>query len=187
MASFLVKMSAPLLSTPSALPPIRRIVTGHDCAGYGTVKKDTTITPKPATGPGSEGLSGGALWTTESVPSRDANDDSIDGALRSIGGQGLVMRNGTNLRFTDLAPGASSPMHRTSSIDYNILISGKLILILDDGTEILIENPGDTVVQRGNMHTWRNPGPGVARWVSVLVDAEPAVVNGKILEEAWLA
>ncbi|KAL5519090.1 hypothetical protein ACEPAH_773 [Sanghuangporus vaninii] len=180
-------MSAPLLSTPSALPPVRRIVTGHDCAGYGTMKKDTTISPKPATGPGSEGLSGGALWTTESMPSKDANDDNVDGALRSIGGQGLVMRNGTNLRFTDLAPGATSPMHRTSSIDYNVLISGKLILILDDGSEILIENPGDTVVQRGNMHAWRNPGPGVARWVSVLVDAEPAVVNGKILEEAWLA
>ena len=35
---------------------------------------------------------------------------SIDGAQRKIAGQGLVMRNGTNLRFTDLAPGASSPM-----------------------------------------------------------------------------
>lgn len=59
-------------------------------------------------------------------------------------------------------------------------------MVLDDDSETLIENPGDTVVQRGNMHAWRNPGPGIARWVSVLVDAEPAVVNGIALEDAWL-
>ena len=65
-------------------------------------------------------------------------------------------------------------------------VLGKLILVLDDGSETLIENPGDVVIQRGNMHAWRNPGPGVARWVSVLVDAEPAAVDGKPLEDVWL-
>ncbi|EJD04101.1 uncharacterized protein FOMMEDRAFT_155231 [Fomitiporia mediterranea MF3/22] len=174
--AFVSKMTGAGVIAFSSLPPIRRIVTGHDEKGNGTVKNDSAIPSRPAIGPGSEGLAGGSLWTTV-----------VDGALRPIGGQGFVMRNGTNLRFTDLAPGASSPMHRTSSVDYNILIFGKLILVLDDGTEALIENPGDTVVQRGNMHAWRNPGPGVARWASVLVDAEPAVVNGATLDDAWLA
>jgi len=91
------------------------------------------------------------------------------------------------LRFTDLAPGSSAPMHRTSSIDYNILITGKLILITEDGEEKLVENPGDVVVQKGNMHAWRNPGPGWTRWVSVLVDAKPAHIDGTPLEDTWQA
>lgn len=33
------------------------------------------------------------------------------------------------------------------------------------------------------MHAWRNPGPGWARWVSVLVDADAANVGEKELKE----
>ncbi|KAI5121260.1 hypothetical protein M0805_002305 [Coniferiporia weirii] len=167
-------------------PPVRRIVTGHNDEGQGTVRTNSLIPGEDSNSPGCEGLRSGGLWTTESVPSKDTNDD-VDGAQRHIDGQGLVMRNGTNLRFTDLAPGASSPMHRTSSVDYNTLISGKLVLVMDDGSETLVENPGDTVVMRGSMHAWRNPGPEWARWVSVLIDAEPALVDGSALEDAWLA
>ncbi len=68
----------------------------------------------------------------------------------------------------------------------SLAVSGKLILVTDDGSATLIEHPGDIVVQRGNMHAWINPGPGWTRWVSVLVDAEPASVNGKVLSEGWL-
>ena len=32
------------------------------------------------------------------------------------------------------------------------------------------------------MHAWHNPGPGWAHWVSVLVDAETAIVEGVALE-----
>ena len=51
----------------------------------------------------------------------------------------------------------------------------------------MIDKPGDTVVMRGSMHAWRNPGPGWTRWVSVLVDAEPAIVDGKALQDVWEA
>lgn len=53
--------------------------------------------------------------------------------------------------------------------------------MMEDGTEHLLENPGDIVIQRGTMHAWRNPGPAMVRLASVLVDAEPAVVNGRSL------
>lgn len=53
--------------------------------------------------------------------------------------------------------------------------------MMEDGTEKVLEKPGDIVVQRGTMHAWRNPGPGWARWVCVLVDADSAIVNGKVL------
>lgn len=49
-----------------------------------------------------------------------------DGRLREpTSGFGLVQPGGTNFRATDLAPGAITPMHRTSSIDYNILSKHK--------------------------------------------------------------
>ena len=58
---------------------------------------------------------------------------------------------------------------------------------MEDRSETLIETPGDVVVMKGGLHAWRNPGPEWARWVSVLVDAEPAVANGVTLDDAWLA
>ena len=76
-----------------------------------------------------------------------------------------------------------SLIHRTHC---SALVFGKLILINDTGPETLLSNPGDTVIMRGTMHAWKNPGPGWARWVSVLVDAEPAVVNGVQQEDAWI-
>jgi len=106
----------------------------------------------------------------------------VDGSKRTPDGDfGIVMRNGTSLRYTDLAPGATAALHRTSSLDYNILISGKLILVLDDGVEAAFDTPGDLIIQRGTIHAWRNPGPEWTRWVTVVVDAKPAVVDGKIL------
>lgn len=58
---------------------------------------------------------------------------------------------------------------------------GKLILVMEDGSEILLDKPGDTVVQRGTIHAWKNPGPEWTRWVTILMDANPALVNGVAL------
>jgi len=124
---------------------------------------------------------GGSIWVTESTPTDD-NNSEVDGATRRPNGDfNIVMRDGTVFRYTDLAPGASAAMHRTSSMDYNILIQGKLLLVMEDGSETLMETPGDVIIQRGTLHAWRNPGPEWTRWISVLVDAKPAVVDGKTL------
>jgi len=75
--------------------------------------------------------------------------------------------------------------HRTNSVDYNILLSGRLILILGDNSETEVE-AGNVVVQRGTMHAWRNPSETEwSRWVSVLIHAEAVEVGGKELEEVW--
>lgn len=52
---------------------------------------------------------------------------------------------------------------------------------MEDGSEILLDKPGDTVVQRGTIHAWKNPGPEWTRWVTILMDANPALVNGVAL------
>lgn len=163
-------------------PGIRRIVNGHDESGRAVVISDTVCEFKG--GPG-VGLEGAGIWTTGETPSKDNNRPAdYDGATQKMPGFGLVRENGTNCRFTDLAPGAFVPWHRTTSLDYNILIFGTVISLTEDGKETLLK-PGDVVVQRGCLHAWRNPGSDWARWVSVLADAEPAVVQGHVLKNDW--
>ncbi|KAJ7783747.1 hypothetical protein DFH07DRAFT_788980 [Mycena maculata] len=53
---------------------------------------------------------------------------------------------------------------------------------MDDGSETHLKNPGDTVIQKGSMHAWRNPSTEWARWMCVVIAAEPALVDGKLLE-----
>lgn len=52
---------------------------------------------------------------------------------------------------------------------------------MEDGTEKLLKNSGDVVIQKGTLHAWRNPSQDWTRWVTVLIAAEPVVVEGKQL------
>jgi mannose-6-phosphate isomerase-like protein (cupin superfamily) len=47
-------------------------------------------------------------------------------------------------------------MHRTDTVDFNLIVSGEVWLELDDGAEVLLK-AGDCVVQNGARHRWRNP------------------------------
>jgi mannose-6-phosphate isomerase-like protein (cupin superfamily) len=58
-----------------------------------------------------------------------------------------------------------SGMHATDTIDYVMVLSGSLTLELDDGAKVGL-HVGDTVIQRGTRHAWRNYSP------------EPATVIG---------
>ena len=57
--------------------------------------------------------------------------------------------------------------HTTETVDYNILLSGELVLMVDAGEVTL--HPGDVVVQRNTAHAWRNPTNAPVHWVAVLV------------------
>ncbi|KAJ3551598.1 hypothetical protein NM688_g4609 [Phlebia brevispora] len=132
--------------------------------------------------PGFTGVQSCSFWVSESVPATDNRDSTSKGSKRTpVGDLGIVQRNGTHCMMTAIEPGGTVTMHRTSSLDYNILISGKLVLVMEDGSEELVEEPGSVVIQRGTIHAWRNPGPEWARWACVLVDAYPVVVDGKPL------
>ncbi|KZT37395.1 hypothetical protein SISSUDRAFT_1062854 [Sistotremastrum suecicum HHB10207 ss-3] len=163
------------------LPTNRRIVNTHDHSGN-VVAQDE---PLPFHGISTlPGLESAFVWTTSETPSTDNNKGpEYDGNSVPLPGLRLVSENGTNCRYTDLVPGGYIPRHRTSSVDYNVLLFGTLISILPDGSETVL-HPGDVVVQRGTAHAWRNPGPNWARWVSILVHAEPAkAVDGEPLAD----
>lgn len=63
---------------------------------------------------------------------------------------------------------------------WSYLVSGRAVHVLEDGSEQEV-GPGDTVIQRGTNHRWENRTNEWVRWVSVLVEAKPVVVNGKEL------
>jgi len=161
------------------LPGPRRIVTSHDSEGKAVVSIDETIPSSVMEG--LDGIRTGAFWaSTDGMPTND-NNCSEDGATRQVGDVGLFASNATNFRYTDIGPGVLTPMHRTPTIDYNILIKGELVLITDDGTEKHLKDPGDVVIQKGTAHAWKNPGTEWTRWATVLIDAKPALVDGQEL------
>jgi quercetin dioxygenase-like cupin family protein len=155
---------------------IRRVVTGHDARGRAVVLKDSVIQ-------GSEVLGGKAsfavIWKT--ITSPVDNDDETDRAAEP---GGLTQPNGSVLRIVDIPPGVRSPMHRTSSLDYGILLSGGVSLELDEGA-ITDLHPGDVVIQRGTIHAWINRGTTTARMAFVLLDAERATHEGRPLEPVF--
>ncbi len=118
------------------------------------------------------------MWTTATVPA-DTNDP-VDGRDRDAG---LTLHEGSVIRVVDMLPGGTSPMHRTSSVDYGIVMSGHVELELDDGVKTLL-GPGDIIVQRGTIHLWRNPSESeICRIVFILIEAKPYVHDGKPLAD----
>ena len=154
---------------------IRRIVTGHDHNGSAIFRDDELI--EPVVIPTGDAAMA-TLWTSESLPA-DCNDET-DGRLRDAG---TTIQQGSVLRVVDMLPGASSPMHRTSSIDYGIVISGSIELELDHGVFKTV-NAGEVIVQRGTIHKWRNPSNNhICRIIFVLTEAKAFEVNGLPLPE----
>ena len=161
--------------TANPFPPIRRIVTGHDGQGRAIIRSDECFPSRPiASGDAEFAL----LWTTATVPAD--NNDETDGRARAAG---LTIEQGSVLRIVDFVPGGTSPMHRTNSIDYGIVLSGEIELELDDGSRTLA-GPHTVIVQRGTNHTWRNPSTSDhARVAFVLIEAPAYLCNGQALPE----
>jgi mannose-6-phosphate isomerase-like protein (cupin superfamily) len=69
-------------------------------------------------------------------------------------------------RITSRHPG----MHKTRTIDYVVLLSGEVTLLLDKGEVDL--KPFDVVVQCGTSHAWVNNGKEPALIAAVRIDAK---------------
>jgi hypothetical protein len=59
-------------------------------------------------------------------------------------------------------------MHVTPTVDYILLLSGEISLLLDEGDPIPLK-PFDAVVQRGTNHSWVNTGKTTALLMAVMV------------------
>ena len=162
---------------------VRRVVTGHDATGKAVFASDEDVEPLtvallpgaefhrlwgadqapafpddggPAPQPAYFPPVGGYRFGLFSVPpgSRSAPPDvDIEAGMREIDEKlpGLL----GHMEPED--PG----MHTTDTIDFEVVLSGEVVLELDDGAERVLR-PGDTVVQNGTRHRWSNRGAGPA-------------------------
>jgi mannose-6-phosphate isomerase-like protein (cupin superfamily) len=158
---------------------VRRVVTGHDEEGRSVFAADGTVPALEL-----ELLAGWAfhaLWGGDAIPSfpDDGSQPPADQYFPPAGGfrfsfstippQGTPPPEVTDLAAAEVAVERAMPgllghmepddpgMHSTDTIDMEVVLRGEVILELDDGAQRLLR-AGDTVVQNGTRHRWRNPG-----------------------------
>lgn len=76
----------------------------------------------------------------------------------------------------DLPPAEAGWFHRTLSLDYLVVLSGEVALIIDGGVEKVLKQH-DVVVMRGANHEWVNRGKELARLFAVLVPSKEIVTE----------
>jgi quercetin dioxygenase-like cupin family protein len=124
------------------------------------------------------------IWCTEATPTPiPVGEDVEDMGLRILGTP--PPPNGTRFTVNEFPPGSSSPMHRTETIDYGVVISGEIEMQTDDESVTL--RAGDVVVQRGTNHRWVNHGSVPARIAFVLIDAEPLGIGSPVGRNATVS
>jgi quercetin dioxygenase-like cupin family protein len=150
----------------------RRVVTGHTAGGVSVVLHDGPVPVSRALP--DDGVEFHEIWNTEGAPARILAEEAGEPTERTLAVP--PPPQGTKIRINEFAPGhldergLQSPVHRTASIDYGIVLEGEITLVLDDSEVTL--RAGDVVVQRGTDHAWANRGEVTARVVFVLVDGE---------------
>jgi hypothetical protein len=116
----------------------RRIVTGYDAEGKAAVRSAGPI----PTGVMNAGVTTSTIWTTPRVPINNSDDEPEAAASRT----GAF--RGSDFRILELAPGVTTPPDQSSSVDYCLVLSGAVELILDSVTTPPL-GEGETVMQRG--------------------------------------
>lgn len=128
-------------------------------------------------------------YTSDHFPARLGGEaDIADYAKYLAAPPGIAISTGSVCRIVDMPPYAISPMHRTVSLDYGVVLEGEVELVLDSGETRLMKR-GDVAVQRGTNHAWKNVTPDTvdekgekvgqwARMMYVLLPAEEIEVDG---------
>lgn len=159
---------------PAGAPPAgrvpRRVVTGHDAGGVSVVVADGAV-PVQRVMP-QDGVGFYEIWQTDASPAPLAPVEPGEPTERTL--RVPPEPSGTKIRINDFLPGhltpdgRQSPVHRTETIDYGIVLEGEIVLILGAGEVTL--RTGDIVVQRGTEHAWANRTDAIARVAFILVD-----------------
>jgi mannose-6-phosphate isomerase-like protein (cupin superfamily) len=176
--------------SPAVASDIRRVVTGLDANNRSIALFDSRVTLTP----GQYGLNSTNLWVTSSYPLGFSFKDDTAGIPVGVS----PLDNGTKFRVVefppldaateakmdpnylmkavdDRAPARGVPvthplMHRTRSVDYAVVMSGEIEMMLDDSVVHL--KPGDVIVQQATNHAWVNRGKEPCRILFVLMDSK---------------
>ena len=154
---------------------VRRVVTSHDANGKAVVKIDDISPNRPPRDVNTVNEVT-VIWTTEGFPV--SNDGDEDAGTRDTG---ITLPNGTVFRIVSFGPSNPDMNHRTDSIDYAVVMSGEIDMELDDGVSVHLK-AGDTLVQRGTIHNWKNRGTEPCLIAFILIHAKSVEAGGKVLE-----
>jgi hypothetical protein len=156
---------------------IRRVVTGHDESGRSVFASDEEV----------DGLAMDILpgWQFFDMWGADGTLTFPDAGAQPATGPYFPAVDGFRFAFSVIPPASTPPVegvdpdearklvdaalpgmmdhlepdgfHTTDTVDMEVIISGEVTLVLDDGQEKLLR-AGDTVVQNGTRHVWRVDG-----------------------------
>jgi mannose-6-phosphate isomerase-like protein (cupin superfamily) len=177
---------------------VRRVLTGHDQRGRSTFIADGEA-PNVKEMASMPGLALTDLWETADTPA--SNDGNADAAKRPVRLE--PPQRGTILRIVEFPPdgawrhnvdanaafrsigaghakdqrSADPMMHKTTTVDYIIVLKGEIHAILDTGETLL--RAGDVLVQRGTNHSWSVRGTEPCVIAAILVSARPVRARAK--------
>src|ERR1044072_7827303 len=177
---------------------VRRVLTGHDADGRSAFIADGEP-PNVKEMASMPGLALTDLWETAGAPASNAGDK--DAAARPVRLE--PPKNAPILRMGDSPPApawrssvagaaafksigaghaqdrrSSDPMmHKTSTVDYIIVLKGEIHAIMETGEKLL--KAGDILIHRGTMDSWsvRTSEPCIV--AAVLVNANPLSLGKK--------
>lgn len=161
----------------SPYPPPRIIIAANNDEGKSIYVRDD---PVPTVSPfGPKGSQMATFYSTATIPA--SNTAPLPPlATTSIPRPGP---KGTVFCTSDIPPGIETPFHRTSSVDYIIVLKGEIVCRLNHGVEKTIRE-GEMLVQCGTIHAWENRSEMWCRLLAVMIAAEPVVLgDGTVLGE----
>jgi mannose-6-phosphate isomerase-like protein (cupin superfamily) len=156
---------------------LRCIVTGRDKSGKSVVIRDTPV--KPVTVSALPGYEFRRNWGSDAVPElpSDGTPPAQPNYFPAAGGFRFgffiippdtstdLEQLGTPAALEEIAeklPGMLEVlepehpgMHTTDTVDFDVVVSGEVVLELDDGAEVVLKQ-GDCVIQNGTRHAWHN-------------------------------
>lgn len=149
----------------------RRVITGMK-DGKSVIERDEIVTNVSEEYPG---MVMSDVWCTGSMPV-NLNEEKVIPNIALP----HTPDNGTYFRYVSIPPdksmgiehvvGQPHPlMHQTTTLDYIIILSGEMYLIMEEGETLL--KTGDIVIQRGTNHAWSNRTEEPCIQLAVLIDA----------------
>ena len=170
--------------------PVRRVVTGHNAAGRScvvldgsvdavSVPHDRFVWTSGLLQPGAAADADAARVAHTLEPPAGASIFRVVELPPASAMAGLTAEQ-KEAFFRDLFAGMGAAhcrvdtsrtpgMHKTSSLDYVVVLRGEVALVLDEG-EVGLQ-PGDLVVQRGTNHDWVVRGEEPALLAVVMLHA----------------
>ena len=170
----------------------RRVVTGHDERGKAVVISDSVAT-HILERPNRPGVRLTNFWIERGSPAEfDGPTETCTGdfvlqppalgstfrcvefrpedpeVLKTIDGKAAFAEMGASANVVE---GSRHPyMHRTDTLDYAIVLTGEIWMLMDDESDDILLKAGDVLIQRGTNHAWSNRGTETCIVAFVLID-----------------